>query len=743
MAVSDADILGWLNANPNADDKLIATTMREAGVSPERMAQVTNTDVGNIQSRYDAALTPTTSAAAAQQQTSAPVTKAATTAATTTAAKTTPAKVTDADILGWFNANPDADAAAMSKAMQDAKVSGTQVSNALKASPAAAQKYLTAQILSQGLTSKWQGEGLGSPEKNAANMAKILADTGITDIKQLGEVALTQPVQEAGKQYNGQLVRPQYDENGEYTGKQVYYKDTGQTDEDGNPIKSLVEVPKDAKLTTIYGVPDNEGGLATVDPSKIIKDASGNLVVDTGLKTFGNKLTGQAVANTYSERQTGNAFGGTFAGKGNTGYRVQFTPDGTPIFYTTGASSNDLANLMQDLGPIGNIALTAIGGPMAVAAVAALSGKSPKDILKSTALSYLGSQAGSFVSGTEGITDLLGETGTNLAANAAKQYVGSGGKGINPLGLVLGSGVTNGLFDNGTTGPNSADFEEGYFNPGGEGYNILNSDTTDDFLKSIGINSVDELTDSGLSNADILNLVTGGYGDLTGLEDFVTSGDGTDVTGNEVTGDGTDDTSGGLDGLSGLSKLSALTGTNGGSKTATTTNNGTQTTATPTKVVPTKTTPKTIYDDFGGTDTDSISATPVTKKVTTSTSPKISNVAKTVAGLVSGVKAAKTAAPTAVKTAVASASPAVDTIASQAQQQQNQQTNLLNLLGSSKDELANIKSYKDLYGHDLFGDNYVPPSAGGAEAQGAEEEFFNGGHVDDLSVDALLHILRN
>jgi hypothetical protein len=62
---------------------------------------------------------------------------------------------------------------------------------------------------------------------------------------------------------------------------------------------------------------------------------------------------------------------------------------------------------------------------------------------------------------------------------------------------------------------------------------------------------------------------------------------------------------------------------------------------------------------------------------------------------------------------------------------------------SGKDELANIKSYKDLYGRGLFGDSYVPPSAGGSEEQDSEEEFFNGGHVNDLSIDALLHMLRN
>ena len=75
-------------------------------------------------------------------------------------------------------------------------------------------------------------------------------------------------------------------------------------------------------------------------------------------------------------------------------------------------------------------------------------------------------------------------------------------------------------------------------------------------------------------------------------------------------------------------------------------------------------------------------------------------------------------------------------------------------MGSGKDQVANIKSYKDLYGQDLFGDNYVPPSARrseadddgmpqGLEQESDEDEYANGGHIDDFSVDALLHILRN
>lgn len=75
-------------------------------------------------------------------------------------------------------------------------------------------------------------------------------------------------------------------------------------------------------------------------------------------QTFGNKETGQAVPVTYSERQTGNAFGGTFEGKGNTGYRVDFTPEGTPIFYTTGASSSNAGEIIK---PFAQMALLAAG----------------------------------------------------------------------------------------------------------------------------------------------------------------------------------------------------------------------------------------------------------------------------------------------------------------------------------------------------------------------------------------------
>ena len=114
---------------------------------------------------------------------------------------------------------------------------------------------LTQQILASSDPTKWTGQGKGSAQANAADMARIIAETGATDISQFGQITKQVPVTST-------------DENGN-----TY--DTGET-----------------KTVT----------------------------------TYGNKATGQEVPNTYSERQTGNAFGGTFSGKGNTGYRVELIP---------------------------------------------------------------------------------------------------------------------------------------------------------------------------------------------------------------------------------------------------------------------------------------------------------------------------------------------------------------------------------------------------------------------------------
>ena len=220
------------------------------------------------------------------------------------------------------------------------------------------------QIIAQGTTSQWSGQGLGSAEANAADMARMLASAGITDINQFGKVPALEPVVPIETLYNGKRVFTQTDEDGktsryiyEPTGKTLTYNSTD-TGEVTYPESRVVEVPKDAKLETVYGAARDNGEYGTsyvpVDPSKI-KTVDGKLVGDTGQTTFGNKLTGQVVANNF---ETGsNAFGGTFAGKGKTGYRVQFAADGTPVFYTGAESSSDIGQVM----PFLQIALAASG----------------------------------------------------------------------------------------------------------------------------------------------------------------------------------------------------------------------------------------------------------------------------------------------------------------------------------------------------------------------------------------------
>jgi hypothetical protein len=248
------------------------------------------------------------------------------------------------------------------------------------------------QILGQNLTNKWSGQGRGSAEANAEDMAKILAGIGITDIKQFGKVPQYAPAREAYKTYNGQPVRDVFDEDTGATKRFIVEPDGG-VDEEGYPTSRVVDVPKDAKLRSVYTVDVGLDETKEVDESKV-KTVNGQVVADTGQTTFGNKETGQVVPNTYSERQTGNFFGGTFEGKGNTGYGVQFDNQGNPIFYTQGASSNDLANLMADLGPVFQIGMAiATGGlsiPQQIAANMALqvlSGQDMGDAIKNAAVS--------------------------------------------------------------------------------------------------------------------------------------------------------------------------------------------------------------------------------------------------------------------------------------------------------------------------------------------------------------------
>lgn len=238
---------------------------------------------------------------------------------------------------------------------------------------------LTQQILSQGTASEWKGEGYGSAEATARDMATRLAGAGITDINQFG-------------------VREKVLKGGE-----------ARYNEQGN-VESYSQ--------------------------------------DQTVQEYYNKETGQPVSAYYDKAQ-GNTWSGTFAGEGSTSYKVNFEPDGTPVFYTQfGGSSNDIASMVGDntlMNIAANIGAAALGGPAAVAALQAAMGKDIGDIAKSTALAYVGGEIAGGVSGSEGLVNTLGQTGANIAGRAA----GAIATGQDPLaaaamggfGQTVGEGV--------------------------------------------------------------------------------------------------------------------------------------------------------------------------------------------------------------------------------------------------------------------------------------------------------------
>ena len=131
---------------------------------------------------------------------------------------------------------------------------------------------LTQQILGQGTTDKWTGEGKGSPQANAADMANILAGIGITDVSQFGQIQKTvvdengneSVVTTYGNKVTGQEVPSTYGERqtgnafgGTFTGK----GNTGyrvEFDASGKPLfyttgASSSDVPSWVKPALILG----------------------------------------------------------------------------------------------------------------------------------------------------------------------------------------------------------------------------------------------------------------------------------------------------------------------------------------------------------------------------------------------------------------------------------------------------------------------------------------------------------
>jgi hypothetical protein len=304
------------------------------------------------------------------------------------------------------------------------------------------------QILAQGTTANWTGQGQGSAEANATDMATILAGIGITDISQFG-------------------------------------------------------------------------------------------VLPNG--SFGNKVTGQAVPNTYAERQVGNSFGGTFAGSGNTGYRVNFDAAGNPIFYTTAASSSDVPGWVK----------------AALIATAAYVG------LDATGLLAAGGAAGG--AGTTGLT--LAQLGGTAGATAltAAETAALYGTGAAAAGGVAGMGAGTGITAAGAGGLGGATSVAGLGTGVGTGLTTAGAGGLGGATGAVGLGGATGAgltTAGGLTGTGVLTGSTLGAGLLGATGTTALTGTGV-LTGSTLgtqllgTGAGTAATVGGVTGLTNAANLGA------------------------------------------------------------------------------------------------------------------------------------------------------------------------------------------
>lgn len=155
-----------------------------------------------------------------------------------------------------------------------------------------------------------------------------------------------------------------------------------------------------------YGLKDiNQLGVKEVEVpehTETIEGESGpieQVVPASTKKVFFNKATGEEITGRDIDADTGQ-FGKTYAGKGNTAFRVQFNKEtGKPIFYTTQQSSSDLgdvapllamASFIPGVAPFaqglnaliaakqGNIAGALLSGLGAAGGIGQLAGASPE-----------------------------------------------------------------------------------------------------------------------------------------------------------------------------------------------------------------------------------------------------------------------------------------------------------------------------------------------------------------------------
>lgn len=212
---------------------------------------------------------------------------------------------------------------------------------------------------------------------------------------------------------------------------------------------------------------DSEG--VDVPNQPYLVDKQGNRIVkNVSQETLSNDYGGQGVSSsdpvtTYDVpiKYNGQDLTATYDDQGNFKYGTgkEFYQNGhhwVPIIdaqgnvnYQNADPSGGFGDFLKTIAPlaIGIFApellpsLGAAAAPVLNAGVGLLTGQDPTTILKNAGLSYLGGQAASGV--TSGLTDTLGSTAANVVGKAVGSEIASGGK-ADPVQALLSGGLSAG-----------------------------------------------------------------------------------------------------------------------------------------------------------------------------------------------------------------------------------------------------------------------------------------------------------
>jgi len=363
MAVSNAQIVEFLLANPNISDAELAAVMDSAGVNPAQVAEATGSKVEDIQARYEEVSAPV---APVDEPVAAPVYEAPTApvyeapAAPVVAPVAAPTgEISTQQIVDFLATNPTN--AEIGKAMETFKVSPTQIADALASQEAKLGATTTVvENAETGQTSSVLndlGGGFNAYRDEDGNLSYSRVDPANPDKIQL------------------------YGPKGEYRGEEKILSSGEQVWKDLGPI--------------VKAVAGQYAGQVLSD-SGVLKDLFGN-VVETAVPT--DAVPSTPFSADYSLTNGINPEGL----KAGTSANLPTMGGGQGITLNVGAPSTTLADAIATIGGAGPTNLTTMGGGQG------LTLQTPTGLVTSTGTIPIG--------GLTGNTNVIGATGINTATN--------------------------------------------------------------------------------------------------------------------------------------------------------------------------------------------------------------------------------------------------------------------------------------------------------------------------------------